>query len=127
MNLALATLVVVGFALIVRQTRLIRHSRDAVERARASLSVLTDSTLGDEEKERRLRTGSMQLFGLLARILSGAMLALLLPLAGVWALGQLGWASFDEVIAVLSRVDFLVLVSLIGCAGLLIDRRLRRP
>ncbi len=127
MSFALATLVVVGFALIVRRTRLVGHSREAAERARASLSVLTDSTLSDEEKERRLRAGSVRLFGLMARILFGAGLALLVPLAGVWALARLGLASFPEVIAVLSRVDFVVLLSLIAGAGLLVHRRLRRP
>ncbi len=125
MSLTLAILVVVGFAFIIDRTGVVRHSKEAGSRARASLKVVTDPSLEDDSKERQLRQESLRLFGLLGRIVLASGLAVALPLVAVWLLGLVGLGSFGEVLAVLARIDFLLAVGVAGCLGYGVIRLLR--
>lgn len=82
-----------------------------------SLIVLSDPALSDEAKERQLREASLHLFKLLAYIVLSAGAALGAPLIAVWGLQLLGFGSVAGTLAVLTRVDFIVAVSLVAtCA-----------
>jgi hypothetical protein len=113
-SLLLALLVVVAFAFIVERTRLPAHVGDAVRRARGSYSVLSDRSMTDGEKERRLREEAFRLFVLLGRICFGSLLALGLPLGVLWVLDRMGLISLSEVLGVLMRLEFLISVGAIG-------------
>jgi len=78
----------------------------------------------DDDKERHLRRGVGALLGLFVRI--AASTALALPLAAVWLLDRAGVASWDAVTALLVRIDFLAVVSVVGLAGGWVARRARR-
>jgi hypothetical protein len=114
MNIVLALLVVIAVAGIVWRARLPAHLAEAVRGARGTYSVVSDPSLTDDEKERRLKEEAPRLIGLLGRIVMGSALALGLPIVAVWAVDRLGLVSLPEVIGVLVRIDFLVAVSALG-------------
>lgn len=114
MSLALAVLVVAGFVLVGRRVYLFRDARDAGQRARITLSVISDPSLGDDEKELRLRKESGHLFGLFAKIVLEAVAALGAPVAVLWGLDLGGVGSAPETLGVLMRIDFLAAVTVFG-------------
>ena len=125
MNVFLAALVVVAFALVVERLGLPARAREAAGRARESAEVLGDPDVEDDEKERRLRRQSLRLFGLVGVLAGGSALALGLPLGGVWLLERAGVGTLAGVLAVLERVDFLVGATVVGTAAYLVARRSR--
>lgn len=114
MSLFLAVLVVVVFAVVVERAGVVARADEALRRARGSYAVVADRTLTDEQKERRLREEAPRLLGLLGRILGGSGLALGLPLGLLWVGDRLGMVSLAAVMAILVRVDFLVVVTVVG-------------
>jgi len=125
-TVAVALFVVLGFVVVVLKTDVVGHASHATERVRASVRVVRDPSLGDDEKERHLRRGAGALLGLFVRIAASTALALALPLAAVWLLDRAGVASWDAVTALLVRIDFLGVVSVAGLAGGWVARRGRR-
>lgn len=126
MSVVLAVLVVVAFAGAIGRLGLAERAREVGDRARTSLEVLRDPALDDDTKERRLQRQSLRLFGLLGVLTGGSVLALGLPLLGVWVLDRAGVASLAEVLGVLQRVDFLAVTTVVGAVGYLLVRRARR-
>jgi hypothetical protein len=114
---------VAAFAGIAERARLPAHVRDAVQRARESYAVVSDRSLTDDQKERRLREETPRLMALLGRIVFGSLLALALPLGVLWALDRIGLISLPDVLDVLVRVDFLLVVSALGILAFWTVRR----
>lgn len=123
MNGFLALAVVVSFAAILARMGMTARFRETVVRAKRCLEVLRDPTLDDDTKETTLRRESVRLFGLSGVFAGGAVLALAVPLLGVWLLDRAGVASFDGVLSVLGRADFLIAVAL---GGLVLGLAMRR-
>jgi hypothetical protein len=122
-NVLLGVLMVAAFAGIAERARLPAHVRDAVQRARESYAVVSDRSLTDDQKERRLREETPRLMALLGRIVFGSLLALALPLGVLWALDRIGLISLPDVLDVLVRVDFLLVVSALGILAFWTVRR----
>lgn len=127
MSFLLAIFVVVAFAATIEGLGLPRRVREVVRRAGDCLTVLRDSSLDDGAKERALQRQAVRLFGLLGILAGGSLLALLLPLVGVWLLEALGVASLDRVLSVLERLDFLAGVTVVGVGAYVLLRRRTRP
>lgn len=125
MTVLLAVFVVVTFAVTIDQLSLADRAREVGARSSDALGVLRDPALTDDRKEEALQRESIVLFKLLGVLAGGSLLALLVPLAVVWLLGQLGVSSLGEVLDVLERLDFLAAVTIVGTALFLIRRRLR--
>lgn len=124
MSFLLAALVVVVFALVLERLRLPDRARETGRRARESVDVLRDPELDDREKESALQEQSLRLFVLLGILLGGSLLALGLPLLGVWLLELAGVSSLESVLGVLERPDFLLGTVVAGVGGYLIYRRM---
>lgn len=124
MSFLLAALVVVVFALVLERLRLPDRARETGRRARESVDVLRDPELDDREKESALQEQSLRLFVLLGILLGGSLLALGLPLLGVWLLELAGVSSLESVLGVLERPDFLLGTVVAGGGGYLIYRRM---
>ena len=124
MSFLLAALVVVVFALVLERLRLPDRARETGDRARKSVEVLRDPSLDDREKESALQEQSLRLFGLLGILLGGSLLALGLPLFGVWLLELAGVSSLNAVLGVLERPDFLLGTVVVGVVGYLVYRKL---
>lgn len=127
MDILLAVFVVVVFALVLERLSLPRRAREVLARSSDALAVLRDGDLTDAEKEKRLQRQSRRLFGLLGVLAGGSLLALGLPLAVVWVLGQMGLGSLRAVLDVLERLDFLVAVTAGGVVAFLLLPRLGSP
>ncbi|WP_103027128.1 hypothetical protein [Salinibacter altiplanensis] len=114
MNIVLAAGVVVGFAAILERLGLPTCAREVGQHSTTCLEVLRDDSLSDAAKETALQDRARQLFGLFGRLTGGSVLALGLPLGGVWLLGSAGVGSFGETLATLQRVDFLIVTTAVG-------------
>jgi len=124
MSFLLAVAVVLVFAFVLERLDLPRHARETGRRARESLDVLQDVSLDDRAKEEALQEQAVRLFALLGILLGGSLLALALPLGGVWLLEQGGISSLDSVLGVLERADFLIGTTVVGLGAYLIYGRL---
>lgn len=127
MALVWASLVVVGFAVVIERLDLPGRAREVGRRSGACLDALRDPSLGDEAKEEELRRQSVRLFGLFARLAGGSLLAVGVPLGAVWGLDALGLASLPDVLSVLERVDFLFGATVVGGAVYVLVRRFGGP
>lgn len=107
MSVLLAALVVVTFALSVAWLDLPARAREVGARSLEGLDALRDPGLDDRAKEEALRRVALRLFGLLGLLVGGSVLALGLPLLGVWLLELGGVSSLESVLAMLERPDFL--------------------
>lgn len=123
MTWALAVAVVVVFAVVIERLDLPGRAREVGRRSRASLDVLRDPSLDDAAKEEALQEQAVGLFRLLGLLVGGSLLALGLPLGGVWLLELAGVASLASVLEVLERVDFLLGVTVVGLGAWLVVRR----
>lgn len=126
MNFLLAALVVVIFSVTIEWLDLAGRAREVVRRARDSVDIIREPSLDDETKERRLQEHAVRLFGLLGILVGGSLLALLLPLFGVWSLEQVGMASLSAVLSVLERIDFLAGAAVLGVLVYLVAHRIGR-
>lgn len=113
----------VVFALVLERLELPDRARETGRRARESLDVLRDPSLDDRQKEEALQEQALRLFGLLGVLLGGSLLALGLPLLGVWLLELAGVSSLGAVLDVLERPDFLLGTAALGGGGYLAYRR----
>ena len=125
MNFVLACFVVVGFAVTIDLLGLVDQALKVGQRSRKSFEILRDSSMSDREKEKAMQKQSRKLFKLFGILLGGSGLALVLPLAIVWLLGQAGIGTFPGTLATLTRVDFLLVVTFVGILIYLIVRRFR--
>ena len=114
MNLALAVLVVVGFAATLKLLDLSGRAMEVGRCSRECLLVLRDPTLGDDSKERQLQSYSVRLFRLLGILLGGGAVALGVPVVAVWLLEGWGVGSLAGVLSILQRIDFLVAATVLG-------------
>lgn len=126
MTLALAIGVVVVFATTLDVLNLPAYAREVGRRNQACVEVLRSDSMDDEAKEKSLQKHARRLFVLLGILGGGSILALALPLAGVWGLEQMGVGSLSAVLALLQRLDFLVGTIVAGGLGYLLIRSLRR-
>jgi hypothetical protein len=122
MNLALAISVVIGFAGTLEYFDLPDRARSVGQQSTEALAVLPDDTLTDREKEKALQAHARTLFGLLGVLVGVSILALGAPLALVWGLEQIGLGSFQKVLAILQRLDFLAATIVVGLLGYLLAR-----
>lgn len=125
MNIALAVFVVIGFAVTIERLDLPDRAREVSRHSTECLDVLRDDTLDDAEKEAALQQRARRLFVLLGLLGGGSVLALGLPLLGVWLLGQAGVGSFPGTLAVLQRLDFLAGTTVAGGVAYLLAQRIR--
>lgn len=113
-NFALAVFVVAGFGALVNYLGLISRIHSVKKRSKETVRILRDSSLSDQQKQEELQHQSRKLFKLLGIFVGGNLLALLSPLAVVWILAELGVGSFLKTLAILSRADFLLGVTILG-------------
>lgn len=122
MSVLLAALVVVAFALAVGWLDLPARAREVGVRSREGLDALRDPALDDRAKEEALQSVAVRLLGLLGLLVGGGLVALGVPLLGVWLLELGGVASLEAVLSVLERPEFLAAAT---GAGLLVYLALR--
>lgn len=116
MDLLGATIVVILFALLLNVVGVIPKSRDVVSISRRALQTIGNKALSDADKERLMQEATLQMLRLLVALLAGTAVALLLPLAIIWALQPLGLFTISGVLEAFTRWDFIVGGSILGIA-----------
>jgi hypothetical protein len=125
MNFVLAVFVVVGFAVTIERLHLPARAREVGRHSTECLDVLQDDSLDDVTKEEILQQRARRLFALLGLLGGGSVLALGLPLLGVWLVGQMGVGSFGGTLDMLQRLDFLAGTTVVGLLGYVLVQQVR--
>lgn len=119
---------VLCFVLAFERLGIVRVSSDAVRTSRSAAAVMQDRTLGDDEKERRMRTASIVLVKSFLSIAARSVLALVAAVVPLLAFDATGLASFGSVTGWLSTWSAILLTTLVVTAGYWVRHRLRhRP
>lgn len=123
MSVVGASFVVMCFALLAHYIGLFRWTNEVMGQVKESMAVLSNSQLDDLAKEKAMQSSAIKLFKLLGLLLVGSVVAVLLPFAIIWVFDAMGWISFDSVINMLMRWDFLLAATVIGFAIFFMLRR----
>ena len=112
-----------AFCLIMKRLNVTSCAREVVDRSTDSLEVLRSASLDDRSKEKALRSHAVRLFVLCGVITGGGLIALLTPIAGLWALERAGVGSVQGALSVLARGDFLIGTAVLALLVYLAGRR----
>lgn len=126
MSILSASLVVVVFAVLLERMHVASTAGRIADEAARSLRVFRDPSLDDEARARALRRNAIRLSGLSAAITGLSVIALLLPMGGVWVLDRAGLVSLSEVWTILQRVDFLIAATVAGTSAYCVSRVVTR-
>jgi hypothetical protein len=118
-----ASFVVIAFAVLAHYIGLIRWTGEVMRHAQRANQVLQNSALDDFTKEKAVQSVAIALFKLLGLLSLGSIVAVALPLALVWLAGLAGMLSFDAVMAMLVRWEFLLAATVVGTALFFLLRR----
>jgi hypothetical protein len=121
-----AAFLVVAFLVLLRVLHLADLNRRVLEITSDSLGIMGNSSLGDDEKERRLRRHALGLFRLLFLLVAAGAAAVLLPLGMIWLLDRLGWLSAGAVVDTAVSPAFIVATVVAG-AVIIIARPRQQP
>ncbi len=109
-----AVLVVGLFAILIHVIGLVGTTKEVLTVGRQAAATLRDTTLTDEEKERRTQQNSLRLFRLLTVLVFGIAIALFLPLALIWLMQLVSLVSLGGVMDMLLRWDFIIGVTVLS-------------
>jgi hypothetical protein len=118
-----ASFVVIGFAVLAHYIGLVRWTGEVMHHARRANEVMRDSALDDFAKEKAVQSVAIEMFKLLGLLIVGSIIAVGLPLAVVWLAGAAGILSFDAVMAMLIRWEFLLAATVVGTVVFFLLRR----
>ena len=119
-----ASLVVIGFALLAHYIGLIRWTSEVMTHSVEAAAILQDASLDDLAKEKAMQTAAIALFRLLGLLVIGSIIAICAPLGVIWLADKTGLLSFDAVMAMLLRWEFLLAATVLGFAVFFGLRRL---
>ncbi len=111
-----ALLIVSAFLGLAHVLRLVPAARRVLAVVENAFAILGDGALDDDAKETAMQRHALRSFGLFLWIAGGALVALLLPLVGLWFADRLGWVDGDQVLDVTVSLPFLLLSTLAGIA-----------
>ncbi len=103
------------FALLLRVGGLVVVSRRIIAETTAATSVMRDSTLPDEIKEKQLQSGSIAVFKGFFRLLLVVGIALIIPALCVLGLEWLGMVDAQSVADAMLSWHFLLLAAVLSC------------
>jgi hypothetical protein len=121
-----ASFVVIAFAVLAHYIGLLRWTNEVMRHARTATAVLQNTALDDLAKEKAMRRASIELFKLLGLLTVGSIIAVALPVAAVWFADVAGVLSFDAVMAMLIRWEFLLAATVFGFSVYFLLQRINR-
>lgn len=126
MSLIGASLVVIAFAVLAHYIGLARWTGEVMVHSRQAAAVLQDNSLDDLAKEKAMQVAAIQLFKLLGLLIMGSLTAVSLPIGAIWLADTGGLLSFDDVLAMLVRWEFLLAATVIGCTVFFVLHRISK-
>ncbi|QBF30550.1 sulfotransferase [Thalassococcus sp. S3] len=97
-----------AFVVMLRVLRAQQVASGVLDTARGAMAVMSDRHISDEEKERRMRRASVQMFRSFAVILGIGIVSLAVPSGIVWAGAALGLYALDHALAVALGWPFIL-------------------
>ena len=126
LNIIVSLFAVAGFAAALFWTRIVSVARNALATSMTGLSTMMDSDLDDDTKETAVQATGLALikasFGILWRVL----VALAAAAAPMFIADAIGLVEMDDVLALMLRLDYLVIVSVGAIAIVMVVSRFRR-
>ncbi|MEE2733268.1 MAG: hypothetical protein VYA55_20785 [Pseudomonadota bacterium] len=111
------------FIYLLTLFRVVTVSREVMALSRQVLATLNSRELSDLEKEKAMQAFSLRLFKSFLLIIVGSGLALLIPVAVIWALDHLQWVSLQAVVTTSLSWPFLLVSLVVGCAAFYLMRQ----
>lgn len=118
-----ATLLAIGFLVILKLSRLDKLARNVITVAQESVAAMGNPELADIEKERLLQRNALRLFGYALYIIAGATAALLVPVGVLWCTERVGLLPLAPALDVAASPAFLIGASVAGTAAWLLWSR----
>lgn len=97
MTWAAAAFVVVAFLVLLQVLAVPERAAGIVRRSRDALRIVRDASLGDDHKEAAMQAHAKALFVQFLIVTAASAIALVVPLALVFALDAAGIVGFDDV------------------------------
>ena len=120
MIVAIAMAAIATFVVAFSVLRVWQAATGAVTTARGAMTLLSDSAMDDETRERAVRRASGQLFLMAASVALRGTLAAVIAVLPVLAAERVGMIVFDDVLAFLSRWDVAIGASVLVLLGHLV-------
>ena len=114
--LAVSLLAVAAFGLALWRTNIARQASIAVDRSTAGVGAMLDPQLDDDAKEKALRQAGFKLLASAWQLAWRFALTLAAAVAPILIADALGIASSEAVFALMLRVDYIVIVSVLAIA-----------
>jgi hypothetical protein len=114
---------VAGFVWLFWVMRLSDRGREAMTTVRSSMQTMRDADLEDIAKEKAIQAYAKRLMKLFLWLLAGGLFCVTCPLIFVLMLDVIGWVVFDDVLARLVSLPFLVVA---GAASVVLFVALER-
>jgi hypothetical protein len=111
---AVAVASVAGFVAVVARSALLRVLAQMPAVAVAGVTAMLNPDLDDEAKELAVRHAGLQLLGVAWRATWRLFLALVLAAIPMLVADRVGLVGFDASLSVLMRIDFIVILSILG-------------
>ncbi len=125
LQILVSVLAVVGFGLGIWATGLIGQSQKAVKGTMAGVSAMVDPDLDDDAKEIAVRRAGLGLIASAFRIFLSFALALMAAALPIFVSDLLGIAARGDVFALMLRLDYIVIVSVVAIViGEVVRRRM---
>ncbi|MEO1315177.1 MAG: sulfotransferase [Pseudomonadota bacterium] len=117
LEIAVSLLAVIGFGLVLWKSRIVGVSRQAVATTMSGLSTMMDRELDDDAKEIAVRRAGFALIGAAFSIALRFALALGAAALPILAADAVGLVDGDDVLSLMLRLDYIVIVSVVLIAG----------
>ena len=112
--LAVSLVAVAAFGLALWRTNIARQASTAVDRSTAGVGAMLDPQLDDDAKEKALRIAGFKLLASAWQLAWRFALTLAAAVAPILIADALGIASSEAVFALMLRVDYIVIVSVLA-------------
>ncbi len=119
----ISLIAVVGFGFGLWKSNIVKIGHKAIDVTMSSVSTMMDSTLDDDAKEKAVRRAGFSLILLSWSILWRFSLALGLAALPIFSGDFIGIASGDSVMALMLRVDYIIVVSVLAIIVVELIRR----
>jgi hypothetical protein len=123
MSFAGATLLVIGFIMLVKILGLVKKSTDVITVAKLAYTDFQNPHLSDDAKEIALQRYAKKLFSLFFLITFGSIVALALPVGLLWLLEQINMLSLNAVMATALSWQFLLISTILAIIVFWITRK----
>lgn len=114
LEIAISLLAIAGFGLVLWRCRIASVARDAMKATMAGLSSMTDSELDDDAKEVAVRRAGLGLIVASFNIFWRLCAALAAAAAPIFLADGIGLVARDAVFALMLRLDYIIVVSVVA-------------